>query len=204
MLNFLLETFLLGMKNLRLHKLRSLLTALGIIIGVAAVIVMVAIGEGAKKTAYEQLQLLGPRNILLSSIPPPDSSQASAKTSRSLDYGLRRTDLERLSLLPKVEHIVPLRNTEQKIVHGDVQAGKNAIATVPEAVEVIHLPLTRGRFFSQIDYDNLEPVCVLGSTAATQLFPYQDPIGETVLVGVSGRGGLPLTVVGVLEPSGLR
>src|SRR3954447_18451801 len=116
MLNFLFETFLLGMKNLRLHKLRSLLTALGIIIGVAAVIVMVAIGEGAKKTAYEQLQLLGPRNILLSSIPPPDSSplsgpppppdssQASAKTSRSLDYGLKRTDLDRLSLLPNVEH----------------------------------------------------------------------------------------------------
>ena len=56
MLNFLSETFLLGLKNLRLHKLRSLLTALGIIIGVAAVIIMVAIGEGAKQTALEQIQ----------------------------------------------------------------------------------------------------------------------------------------------------
>src|SRR4051812_36488997 len=59
MLNFLYETFRLGLKNLRLHKLRSLLTALGIIIGVLAVIVMVAIGEGAKQSAMEQLQQLG-------------------------------------------------------------------------------------------------------------------------------------------------
>ena len=59
MLNFLVETFLLGLKNLRLHKLRSLLTALGIIFGVAAVIIMVAIGEGAKQAALEQIQQLG-------------------------------------------------------------------------------------------------------------------------------------------------
>ena len=65
MLIFLLETFLLGLKNLRLHKLRSLLTALGIIFGVAAVIIMVAIGEGTKQAALEQIQQLGANNILV-------------------------------------------------------------------------------------------------------------------------------------------
>jgi len=59
MFNFLVETFVLGLKNLRLHKLRSLLTALGIIFGVAAVIIMVAIGEGSKQAALEQIQQLG-------------------------------------------------------------------------------------------------------------------------------------------------
>src|SRR5436309_1945791 len=114
MLNFLLETIRLGLKNLRLHKLRSLLTALGIIIGVLAVIVMVAIGEGAKKEAMEQLRQLGARNILVRSVRPPESSEASSRTQRVLDYGLRRADLARLSdnaadgNLPGVEVVVPL------------------------------------------------------------------------------------------------
>src|ERR1700748_3130954 len=100
MLNFLLETFLLGLKNLRLHKLRSLLTALGIIFGVAAVILMVAIGEGTKQAALEQIQRLGARNILIRSIRPPESNQASGKTQRVLDYGIKRLDLERLQTIP--------------------------------------------------------------------------------------------------------
>ena len=68
MFTFLLESFLLGLKNLRLHKLRSLLTALGIILGVLAVIVMVAIGEGAKKAAMEQMEQLGTNNIVVRSV----------------------------------------------------------------------------------------------------------------------------------------
>ena len=74
MLNFFQETFRLGIKNLRLHKLRSLLTALGIIFGVGAVIVMVAIGEGAKKSALEQVEQLGARNSSVRSVKPPESS----------------------------------------------------------------------------------------------------------------------------------
>ncbi len=204
MFTFLFETFFLGLKNLSLHKLRSLLTALGIIIGVLAVIVMVAIGEGTKRAALEQLAQLGARNILLRSMPPPQSSQASQRTSRMLDYGLKRIDLERVKLLPHLVNVIPIRNTEQKITHGDIQAGKNAIATVPEAVDVIHLPMNRGRFFTRLDYDNNAPVCVLGASIAEQLFPYQDPLGEQVTVGVAGRSALLLTVIGVLDPTGLR
>jgi len=74
MLNFLYETFRLGLKNLRLHKLRSLLTALGIIFGVAAVIIMVAIGEGTKRAALEQVEQLGARNILVRSVKPPETN----------------------------------------------------------------------------------------------------------------------------------
>src|SRR2546425_9495578 len=96
MFNFLIETFVLGLKNLRLHKLRSLLTALGIIIGVAAVIVMVAIGEGAKQDALEQLQQLGARNILVRSVRPPESTDAANRTSTILTYGLVDADLRRL------------------------------------------------------------------------------------------------------------
>src|SRR5215475_3696983 len=100
MLNFLLETFLLGLKNLRLHKLRSLLTALGIILGVAAVIIMVAIGEGAKQAAMEQIQQLGAHNIVVQSNKPPEGNQSTNRTQRVLDYGLKRVDLVRLQQLP--------------------------------------------------------------------------------------------------------
>src|SRR5436853_50727 len=92
MLRFVAETFLLGLKNLRLHKLRSLLTALGIIFGVAAVIIMVAIGEGTKQAALEQMEQLGAKNILIRSVKPPESTEASGKTSRILEYGLKRVD----------------------------------------------------------------------------------------------------------------
>src|SRR2546423_1519432 len=69
---------------------------------------------------------------------------------------------------------------------------------------VKNLRLLSGRQFTQLEYDRGEPVCVLGSVAARQLFPYQDPINQTVQVGSSGMAVAMLTVVGVLEPTGLR
>ena len=95
MFTFLIETFILGLKNLRLHKLRSLLTALGIIIGVFAVIIMVAIGEGTKQAALEQLNQLGATNILIRSIEPPESNELSSRQQRVLSYGVTRKPLLR-------------------------------------------------------------------------------------------------------------
>src|SRR5688572_12436808 len=204
MLNFLFETFILGLKNLHLHKLRSLLTALGIIFGVAAVIIMVAIGEGTKKAALQQVEQLGARNILVRSVKPPETTEASARTQRVLDYGVKRADLERLKTIPGIKTIVPLRDTEQRVILGDLRVNANAIATTPEVFEVINLKLARGDFFSHVQYDRAQPVCVLGAIAARQLFPYQDPLGQVVQVGSTGRAVVMLTVIGVLEPTGLR
>src|ERR1051326_1934568 len=139
MFNFLIETFILGLKNLHLHKLRSLLTALGIIFGVAAVIIMVAIGEGTKRAALDQLKQLGASNILVRSVIPPESSDASSRSQRGLDYGLERTDLTRLRQLPGLKKIVPVRNTEQRVERGSVRANVNAIGTEPDLFEVINL-----------------------------------------------------------------
>ena len=159
MFNFLIETFVLGLKNLRLHKLRSLLTALGIIFGVAAVIIMVAIGEGTKQAALEQLKQLGARNILVRSVKPPESSDASSRAQRILDYGLERRDLTRLRDLPGLNRIVALRDTEQKILRGSVAAPQsNAIGTEPELFEVINLRPARGAFFDQHQYERAAPV----------------------------------------------
>jgi putative ABC transport system permease protein len=204
MLNFLLETFSLGLKNLRLHKLRSLLTALGIIFGVAAVIIMVAIGEGTKQAALEQLRQLGAKNIILRSVPPPESSDNSQRQQSILEYGLKRVDLQRLHTLPGLVHIVPLRNTEQPVIRNNIRAAANAIGTTPDAFDVINLHLERGRYFTSVDYERGAAVCVIGTQVSRQLFPYEDPLGRMVTVGSSVGGSVVLEVIGVLEPTGLR
>jgi putative ABC transport system permease protein len=204
MFRFLTETFVLGLKNLRLHKLRSLLTALGIIFGVAAVIIMVAIGEGAKREALEQLQQLGARNILIRSVKPPESTEATSRMQRTLEYGLKRTDLQRLQTLPDLSVVVPLRDTEQRVTRGDIRANANAIGTTPQIFSVINLRLARGAFFDELQHERGDAVCVIGSLASRQLFPYEEPIGQTVRVGTPGMGTVVLTIIGVLEPTGLR
>jgi putative ABC transport system permease protein len=204
MWNFLYETFRLGLKNLRLHKLRSLLTALGIIFGVAAVIAMVAIGNGGKMEAQKQMNKLGATNILIQSKPPPETTDATSRSQRTLDYGLKRTDLQRLATIPGLAKLVPVRDTEQRVIFRDVLASANAIGTTPDIFAVINLHLLRGEYFTQIQYDRSQAVCVLGSLAARQMFPYQDPLGQTIQVGTTGHGEVILTVIGVLEPTGLR
>ena len=138
-LNFFIETLSLGIKNIYLHKLRSLLTTMGIIIGVAAVIIMVAIGEGTKQAALEQVRQLGANNVLVRSIVPPESNDASARsTSRQLEYGLKRMDLRNLkstfrfpdpadpdividpSGAPSpLAYVVPIRDTQLRVRLGD-------------------------------------------------------------------------------------
>jgi putative ABC transport system permease protein len=205
MFAFFVETFILGLRNLRLHKLRSLLTALGIIFGVSAVIIMVAIGQGAKEAALLQLEKLGATNILIKSVPPPESTEASSRTQRVLEYGLLRDDLERLSTLPGLQRIVPLRDTEQRITYGDVRLVRvSPIGTTHEAFNVINLRLSRGRLFTEVDYEHMSPVCVVGALVAKQYFPLADPLGQKLTVGATGQGMVDLTIVGVLEPTGLR
>ena len=225
-LNFFIETLSLGIKNIYLHKLRSLLTTMGIIIGVAAVIIMVAIGEGTKQAALEQVRQLGANNVLVRSIVPPESNDASARsTSRQLEYGLKRMDLRNLkstfrfpdpadpdividpSGAPSpLAYVVPIRDTQLRVRLGDKLINANAIGTTADVFEVINLHLDRGRYFTNVDYNGKAAVCVLGATAAQQMFPFQDPLGQFVTIGSGDNGVLPLPVqvIGVLEKTGLR
>ncbi|MFT3784961.1 MAG: ABC transporter permease [Tepidisphaeraceae bacterium] len=205
MLRFFLENFRLGLKNLLLHRLRSLLTALGIIIGVAAVIIMVAIGQGAKEAARKQMEQLGATNVLVRSERPPESADANQQTRRIIEYGLKREDLDRLADLVGVATAVPVRDGEQTVQIGSTRfPSVKPIATTPEMFTVTNLTLERGSVFSQVQYDRQEAVCVLGASAASKLFPYQDPIGQKVTLSTPGGTQLVLSVVGVLEPTGLR
>src|SRR6185503_19287328 len=108
--SFLFETIRLGLTNLRLHKLRSFLTALGIILGVAAVITMVSVGEGGKRNALLQIERLGAKNIIIRSRRPAEAAQQQGGQQRSFisRYGLTRDDLAVItSNFPAAEAIVP-------------------------------------------------------------------------------------------------
>lgn len=206
-LSFFFETLRLAVTNLYLHKLRSALTSLGIIIGVGAVITMLAIGEGAKDKAVREVEQLGATNIIIVSVQPPESTQSSSRNVRELSYGIKRDDLlaiqqqAQLKVLPGVELIVPVRDTEQEVVRNQTRARATAVATTPEFLQVANLSVDSGRFLHANDMAELHNVCVLGAGAAEQLFGKQSPIGHQIRIGT--RTSKVFDVVGVLKPVGV-
>ena len=200
------NTFKVGVKNLLLHKLRSRLTVLGVILGVGSVISMLAVGEGSKKEALEQIRQLGARNVIIRSRKPSDdgngddsASAASQQRSRVLEYGLKYTDFERLmATLPTIENAVPIA-----LVVKDAQrrhrriANARILGTLPDFLSVKSLNVRRGRFLTTADNYNTANVAVLAAGAADRLFLHEDPIGQSVLLGDD-----VYRVVGVLGTQG--
>jgi putative ABC transport system permease protein len=198
-MNFLLETLRLGLNNLRLHKLRSVLTSLGIILGVAAVIVVVAIGEGNKRSALRDIEALGATNIIVRSTKPAASGSAAAVQSFLVSYGIRRVDLRRLEAgLPDAKRVVPLKSVGSEIRRGASRTTSSAFGTVPALLEAANLRVRpRGRYLSEEDLASSAPVAVIGSAIAEQFFPLEDPIGADFRIDNE-----VFRVVGVLEPIG--
>ena len=181
----LVATFILAVRNLLLHKLRSFLTLLGTILGVASVIAMVSIGEGSKQEALEQIRKLGAANVIVRSVKPqPSSDVAATSTSVVLAYGLTFADLRALQDL-HIAHaaIVPAVVHKKNLQHGKRHMrGARVIATTERLPEVKQLRI-KGRFFTAADVTSSANVIVLGSGIARELFGYEDPIGQSLLVG---------------------
>jgi putative ABC transport system permease protein len=200
-LTFLLETMRLGLTNLRLHKLRSILTALGIILGVSAVITMVSVGEGSKQEALNQIERLGAKNIIIRSERPAENAQQQAQQSRSfmMRYGLTREDLAVIQQnFPEVEVIVPLKEVGSQVLREERRVTSQAYGTTPDLQEVAKLRIARGRYLTRSDMDEQVPVAVIGTEVVKQLFPWDDPLGQTIRIDDKA-----FTIVGVLAPVGL-
>jgi putative ABC transport system permease protein len=197
---FSVETVRLGIDNLRLHKLRSLLTSLGIICGVAAVICMLSISEGASADEMRMIQLLGTQNIIINSIKPPQSNQASSSSnSFLLQYGITRADMDMLrGTLPHVEHVVPLKTVSYRVRHGDQQHNLNVVGTTSDFFDVVNIRVATGRGLTPQDSLERINVCVIGDAVRRKLFPLKDPIGETIQAERFPTG-VPFTVIGVLQ-----
>jgi len=198
---FLLETLRLGLSNLRLHVLRSILTSLGIILGVAAVILMVAIGEGNKRAAVRDIQALGAQNIIVRSQRPPEStSVGTQRRSFVAKFGIDDVDWARLEqALPDASHMIPLKAFGAEISRGSQRTTSQVFGTSPALIDVLNLNVAEGgRYLVEEDEIGHSRVAVIGASVADQFFPLESPIGETIRID-----DRVFIIIGVLEPVGL-
>jgi len=194
-----LETMRLGVDNLRLHKLRSLLTSLGIIFGVAAVICMLSISEGASADELRMIELLGTRNIIINSVKPPQTAQTSQANTNLVEFGVTRDDLAIIeATIPHIDHVVPLKTVAYKAWQSEHQSALNVVGTTPAFFEVVNIAVARGRPLTDQDLTERTNVCVIGEEVSRELFPFKDPLGELILAE-RFPAAVPFTVVGILE-----
>jgi len=194
------RTFRLAVKSLWLHRLRSLLTVLGIVFGVCSVIAMLAIGEGASFEAQEQIKNLGSQNIILRSAKPPEEQKLSEKGSQSylLEYGLTYADIKSIkATIPGVTIVVPSRVIRDYVWNISRRVDCDISGTVPWYPEMRNHRVAQGRFFTDADMEASASVCVLGAEMVSALFPLDSPLGRDVRVG-----GNYFRVIGVMEPRG--
>jgi putative ABC transport system permease protein len=194
-----LETFKLGINNIRLHKLRSLLTSLGIIFGVAAVICMLSISEGASADEMRMIQLLGTQNIIVNSIRPPDTQEGSQRNTNLIEYGITREDVDLIrATVPNTALVVPLKTVSFTARHGALRRNVSTIGTTTDFFDVVNVGMGRGRALSSEDLNARTAVCVIGEQVRRELFPFKDPLGEIILAERYPTS-IPFEVVGVLE-----
>ena len=190
---FWLQLVRVGARSLRVHKLRSALTVLGMVFGVASVVSILAIGEGASYEVQAQLRRLGPDRILLNSVLPPDSN---ASSSQRVEYGLDQLDLDRIQeLVPDLEALAPSYELDKDVHEGGKQVRAPLVCTTPSFRDIHQLELARGRFLCDADLHGAANVAVLGADIARQLFGTLDPVGLDLKLG-SGQ----FRIVGLLRP----
>ena len=195
-----IETIRLGLKSLKLHALRSFLTMLGIILGVASVIVMVSIGEGNKQSALRAIQSLGATNIIVRSQRPPESQQVgSQRRSFVAKFGMTPEDHRRLEKFIDATSIIPLKAVGSEVSKGAIRITSQAFGTTPELQDAANLHVQEGgRYLSFGDVERRAPVAIIGSEIANLFFPLSNPVGEQFRID-----DRVLTIIGVLEPIGL-
>ena len=179
------RVLMLGIKSLWMHRLRSVLTVLGMVFGVCSVIAMLAIGEGAGYEAQEQIKQLGSTNIIIRAVKPPDDPASDSSTSRVAEYGLTYADAERIALtIPSVQVTVPVREIRKDVWHLAVHAEATIMGTVPWFPEIMKRKVGYGRFLSSSDTHYAQNVCVIEPELAATLFPFDDALGNVVKIGL--------------------
>ena len=188
-----------GVKSLLLHPLRSLLTILGIFIGVSSVIWLLAIGEGISVKAREQIESLGATNIIVRSVKPIE--QTSNSDSFFIEYGVKRNDFQVIrDTIPTLKRALPIREIRRKLKFGRLEMDGRVVGCTPDYFQVVRLELDEsfgGRLLHSIDQEDTRNVCVIGAQTASQLFPLVNPIGKTV-----SAEGDRFVVVGVTKYKG--
>jgi putative ABC transport system permease protein len=179
------ETLLTGLEAIRSHRLRSALVMLGILIGIAAVILTVGFGEGASSQIKAQINALGTNLLIIS----PQGNGTLTTTDVSA--------LSSKSAAPDISVVAPEATTGQTLTAGTANWSTSVIGTTPSWLTVRARTLAEGQFLTQADERSVADVTVLGPYTATKLFGRSNPLGQTVNVD-----SVPLEVIGVLSSAG--
>jgi putative ABC transport system permease protein len=190
-----LMTLRIALRALARNKLRAFLTMLGIIIGVGAVIAMVAIGEGAKSTIRAQIAALG-TNVLI--VLPGSNVQGGVRAGFGNVNTLVDADARAMAReLPSVAFVSPVLRRQEQVVAGNLNWGTLAQGVAPEFQQIRDWQIAEGRFLHEGDMDSAAKVAVIGQTVVRQLFGNDDPLDAVIRIR-----NIPFRVVGVLGAKG--
>ena len=188
-------TFSIALRAIKANKMRSILTSLGIIIGVAAVIIMLAIGNGAQLTIQNEMKSMGTNLIMIRSGTSTSGGQrmghGSQPTMKASDGNAIEEKIEGIAMA------APVLNDAGQIVYGNANWSTSIVGTDNRYFIIKDWNLAYGRYFSQTDVKNAGKVAILGTTVVKELFGDVDPLGKTIRVK-----GIPFTVIGVTTSRG--
>lgn len=179
------------------NKVRSLLTALGIIFGVAAVIAMLAIGNGAQSEILEQIKLVGVNNIIVQPIVEQVEQTIGEDEEEGTNFspGLKLLDVESIrKSIPGIKKLSPEILLETYIIKNGIRRSSKLVGVEPSYFEVANFELQEGKMFSEIQLEKGTPVCIIGKGIQQKFFPRENPIGKKIKVGSQW-----LEVIGVLK-----
>jgi putative ABC transport system permease protein len=200
MLKFILRYFHdieIAVESIVSNKLKSILTALGIIFGVAAVIAMLAIGKGAKQEIMEQMEMVGVNNILINPVIPDKSSsnEEGEKQQKKFSRGLSMLDVEAIrETLPSVKRISPEISFNATAMMSGVRYTAKLVGVSNDYFHLYNLPLVSGTIFNSYQEENGIQVCIIGANIRAKFFSKIDPIGQYIKFN-----GIWLKVIGVLQ-----
>ena len=181
------------------NKIRSLLTALGIIFGVAAVIAMLAIGNGAQKEILDQIKLVGVNNIVIKPIIEQKEEkieeEVGQKDKKKFSPGLTIRDVHNISqTIPGISMISPEIILETFIIRSGLRRSAKLVGVQPEYFKMYNFEIDNGHGFSEEHLTMGAPVCIIGYAIKTKFFPTESPVGKSIKVGPHW-----LTIIGVLK-----
>ena len=185
----------IAMRALRVNKMRSILTMLGIVIGVAAVIAMIAIGGGAQQRLQEQIASLG-SNLLI--VVPGSIIQSGARLGAGNAQTLTEQDARAIvTEVPDVAFAAPLSRSTAQVVFGNTNWSTSIYGVYNDYFDVREWNLTEGRLFDQGEISRFGKVAIIGKTVSSQLFGEDNPVGQVVRIR-----GIPFEIIGILESKG--
>src|SRR5579884_1509298 len=194
-MNKVFQSMKIAFRALRVNKLRSALTMLGIIIGVGAVIAMVAVGSGATQRIQDQIASIG-SNVII--VQPGSLNIGGVRQGWGNAQTLTEDDAKAIGTeLPSVQYAAPVQQNMTQVVYGNSNWFTRVFGTTPDYLTIRDISVQSGQPFTQADVDASSKVCLLGKTVADNLFNGTDPVGQIIRVNK-----VPFTVAGVLAPKG--